>query len=132
MLKLERIRDYLLMEEEFIQNQELRKPREQKNLVIHTLLITPQCYKRNVIPASYLVVCGQAEVDAMNEIRGVPMEVGTLEEILDENHAIVSTGGGREEYVLITSFVDRDLLFVGCSVLLHHKVSFCSSVRREC
>lgn len=31
LLKLERIKDYLLMEQEFIQNQELRKPREQQN-----------------------------------------------------------------------------------------------------
>ena len=33
LLKLERIRDYLLMEEEFINNQELRKPREEKHTV---------------------------------------------------------------------------------------------------
>ena len=31
LLKLERIKDYLLMEQEFIQNQELRKPREEQN-----------------------------------------------------------------------------------------------------
>ncbi len=33
MLKLERIKDFLLMEEEFIQNQERLKPQEEKNLV---------------------------------------------------------------------------------------------------
>jgi 26S proteasome regulatory subunit T2 len=33
LLKLERIKDYLLMEEEFIRNQELRKPREQQDEV---------------------------------------------------------------------------------------------------
>jgi len=33
MLKLERIKDYLLMEEEFIINQEKLKPQEEKNEV---------------------------------------------------------------------------------------------------
>jgi 26S proteasome regulatory subunit T2 len=37
MLKLERIEDYLLMEEEFIQNQERLKPQEEKNQVHHAL-----------------------------------------------------------------------------------------------
>ncbi len=31
LLKLERIKDYLLMEQEFIQNQEIHKPREEQN-----------------------------------------------------------------------------------------------------
>jgi len=31
MLKLERIKDYLLMEEEFIKNQERLKPQDEKN-----------------------------------------------------------------------------------------------------
>ena len=34
LLKMERIKDYLLMEEEFIQNQERLKPREEKNEVL--------------------------------------------------------------------------------------------------
>lgn len=33
LLKLERIKDYLLMEEEFIRNQEVLKPREEQNEV---------------------------------------------------------------------------------------------------
>lgn len=33
LLKLERIKDYLLLEEEFIQNQERLKPQEEKNEV---------------------------------------------------------------------------------------------------
>ena len=33
LLKLERIKDFLLMEEELIQNQEILKPQEQKNEV---------------------------------------------------------------------------------------------------
>lgn len=51
------------------------------------------------------------------------MSVGTLEEIIDDNHAIVSTSVGSEHYVNILSFVDKDLLEPGCTVLLNHKVS---------
>ena len=48
--------------------------------------------------------------------------VGTLEEIIDDDHAIVSTTSGPEYYVSILSVVDKDALEPGCSVLLHHKV----------
>lgn len=47
--------------------------------------------------------------------------IGTLEEIIDDDHAIVSTSGGGENYVSIMSFVDKDLLEPGCSVLLNNK-----------
>ncbi len=50
------------------------------------------------------------------------MSVGNLEEIIDDNHAIVSTSVGSEHYVNILSFVDKDQLEPGCSVLLNHKV----------
>jgi ATP-dependent 26S proteasome regulatory subunit len=50
------------------------------------------------------------------------MNVGSLEEIIDDDHAIVSSTGGTEYYVSIMSFVDKDQLEPGCSVLLHHKV----------
>ena len=53
---------------------------------------------------------------------GSPMAVGTLEEIIDDNHAIVSTSVGSEHYVTIMSFVDKDQLEPGCTVLLNHKV----------
>lgn len=55
------------------------------------------------------------------------MSVGTLEEIIDDNHAIVSSSMGPEYYVGIMSFVNQDLLEPGCSVLLHNKVLSCSS-----
>ena len=51
------------------------------------------------------------------------MAVGTLEEIIDDNHAIVSTSVGSEYYVNILSFVDKDLIEPGCTVLLNSKVS---------
>merc|ERR1711983_126272 len=95
LLKLERIKDFLLMEEEFIKNQERLKPQEEKN---------------------------EEERSKVDDLRGTPMSVGSLEEIIDDNHAIVSTSVGSEHYVSILSFVDKDQLEPGCSVLLNHKV----------
>eukprot|EP00604_Paraphysomonas_vestita_P001811 CAMPEP_0174821312 /NCGR_PEP_ID=MMETSP1107-20130205/6457_1 /TAXON_ID=36770 /ORGANISM="Paraphysomonas vestita, Strain GFlagA" /LENGTH=367 /DNA_ID=CAMNT_0016038189 /DNA_START=233 /DNA_END=1336 /DNA_ORIENTATION=- len=83
------------MEEEFIRNQELLRPREEKN---------------------------ESERQKVDDIRGTPLAVGTLEEIIDDNHAIVTSSMGSEYYVTIMSFVNQDLLEPGCSVLLHNKV----------
>ncbi|CAE7803038.1 RPT2B, partial [Symbiodinium microadriaticum] len=96
LLKLERIKDFLLMEEEFIRNQEILRPREEQN---------------------------ESERAKVEELRGTPMAVGTLEEIIDDNHAIVASSMGPEYYVTIMSFVNQDLLEPGCSVLLHNKVN---------
>ncbi|KAK0428446.1 hypothetical protein QR680_010810 [Steinernema hermaphroditum] len=94
LLKNERIKDYLLMEEEFIRNQERLKPQEDRQ---------------------------EEERSKVDDLRGTPMDVGSLEEIIDDNHAIVSTNVGSEHYVNILSFVDKELLEPGCSVLLNHK-----------
>lgn len=94
LLKLERIKDFLLMEEELIQNQEMLKPQEQKH---------------------------EEERTKVDDLRGTPMAVGTLEEIIDDNHAIVSTSVGSEYYVNMLSFVDKDLIEPGCTVLLNNK-----------
>ena len=59
----------------------------------------------------------------MDELRGSPLTVGTLEEIIDENHAIVSTAVGPEMYVGVLQLVDRTQLEPGCSVLLHYKTT---------
>jgi len=83
------------MEEELIKNQERLKPQEEKQ---------------------------EEERSRVDDLRGSPMSVGTLEEIIDDNHAIVSTSVGSEHYVSILSFVDKDQLEPGCSVLLNHKV----------
>eukprot|EP00800_Vazella_pourtalesii_P022871 TRINITY_DN906_c0_g3_i1.p1 TRINITY_DN906_c0_g3~~TRINITY_DN906_c0_g3_i1.p1 ORF type:complete len:449 (-),score=144.40 TRINITY_DN906_c0_g3_i1:164-1510(-) len=95
LLKLERIKDFLLLEEEFIQNQERLRPQEEKT---------------------------EEERGKVDELRASPMDVGTLEEIIDDSHAIVSTMVGSEYYVNILSFVDKDLLEPGCTVLLNHKM----------
>ena len=55
------------------------------------------------------------------------MSIGNLEEMIDDNHAIVSSSMGPEYYVSVMSFVNKDLLEPGCSVLLHHKVLHGSS-----
>jgi len=57
----------------------------------------------------------QNELAKVEEIRGTPLSVGSLEEVIDEQHAIVSTGPGPEHYVTIMSFVNQDLLEPGCS-----------------
>jgi 26S proteasome regulatory subunit T2 len=64
----------------------------------------------------------QEERSKVDDIRGSPMGVGNLEEIIDDNHAIVSSAVGPEYYVTILSFVDKDQLEPGSSVLLHNKV----------
>ncbi|KAH7106375.1 26S proteasome subunit P45 [Auriculariales sp. MPI-PUGE-AT-0066] len=100
LLKTERIKDYLLMEEEYITNQERLKG------------TSPDVAAQDK---------HEEERTRVDDIRGSPMAVGTLEEIIDDDHAIVSTSSGPESYVSIMSFVDKDLLEPGCSVLLHHK-----------
>eukprot|EP01026_Neomeris_dumetosa_P049248 TRINITY_DN4280_c0_g1_i4.p1 TRINITY_DN4280_c0_g1~~TRINITY_DN4280_c0_g1_i4.p1 ORF type:complete len:449 (-),score=89.60 TRINITY_DN4280_c0_g1_i4:106-1452(-) len=95
LLKLERIKDWLLLEDEFVSNQEAIKPQEERN---------------------------EKDRTKVDELRGSPLSIGTLEEIIDENHAIVSSTVGPEYYVCITSFVDKMQLEPGCSVLLHSKV----------
>ncbi|KAH8832038.1 26S proteasome subunit P45 [Flagelloscypha sp. PMI_526] len=102
LLRTERIKDYLLLEEEFVSNQERLKPSSSKD---------DSTAKDNENP----------EETKLDDLRGSPMQVGTLEEIIDDDHAIVSTAAGPESYVSIMSYVNKDLLEPGCSVLLHHK-----------
>ena len=46
-------------------------------------------------------------------LRGMPLSVGTLEEIIDDNHGIVSSAMGPEYCVNILSFVDKTQLEPG-------------------
>lgn len=72
----------------------------------------------NLLPA-----CSQTELAQLEDLRGMPLIVGTYEEYIDDHHAIVTShGGAHDEYVTVCSFVDRDLLILGCRVLLHNKV----------
>ena len=72
LLRLERIKDFLLLEEEFLSNQAARKPREQQD---------------------------EEDKSKVDEIRGSPMSVGSIEEVIDEQHAIISSPNGPEYYV---------------------------------
>ncbi|KAM1987027.1 hypothetical protein ACFX15_034345 [Malus domestica] len=65
-----RIKDYLLMAEEFVTNQERFKPQEEK---------------------------AEEDRSKVDDLRGSPMSVGNLEELIDENHAIISSSVGPEE-----------------------------------
>jgi len=96
LLKLERVKDYLLMEEEFVARQEQVKPQEES---------------------------AQQERSKVEDIRGSPLGVATLEEMVDDNHAIISSSIGPEYYVNIMSFVDKDQLEPGSSLLTHNKVN---------
>eukprot|EP00298_Acanthocystis_sp_HF-20_P014504 c20796_g1_i1.p1 GENE.c20796_g1_i1~~c20796_g1_i1.p1 ORF type:complete len:438 (+),score=244.00 c20796_g1_i1:103-1416(+) len=96
LLRQERIKDYLLMEEEFIRDQERMRPAEEKL---------------------------QEERQRVEELRGTPLSVGSLEEIIDDHHAIVSTSVGPEYYVSLLSFVDKEQIVPGSTVLLHHKTN---------
>ena len=78
--RYERIKDYLLMEEEFIKNQELQKPQDESR---------------------------EEELKQILSTRGLPMEVGSLEEIIDDDHAIVQYHS-TDYYVPILSIVDKD------------------------
>ena len=91
MRKAERIKDYLLMEDEYIKTQIAnKKPESAKD---------------------------EEEKNAIDLIRGSPITIGTLEEIITEDHAIVSVNG-NDFYVKIFSIVDKEQLELGCSVLL--------------
>jgi 26S proteasome regulatory subunit T2 len=106
---MQRIHDHLLIEEEYVENQErLRKAKAAKD---------------SSVPASELDAADRLadERGRVDDMRGSPMGVGTLEEMIDDDHAIVSSTTGPEYYVSIMSFVDKDLLEPGASVLLHHK-----------
>jgi len=104
------------LEQEFIQNQEQFRPQEEKTQV--QTRSSPTLTSRTSPTKRFL----QEERSKVDDIRGSPLAVGTLEEIIDDNHAIVSTAVGPEYYVPIMSFVDRDQIEPGCSVLLHNKV----------
>merc|ERR1711971_1073517 len=101
LLRQERVKDYLIMEEEFIKNQELLKPQDEKE---------------------------EKERIKVDEIRGRPLTVGNLEEISDDDHAIVAPHQGLDFYAPILSIVDKDQLEPGCSVLLNHRSHACVGI----
>jgi len=92
---LDRIRDFLQIEEQYLSNQESVKPREKQE---------------------------EEQANKLELLRGSPLDVGTLEEIIDDNHAIVSSAHGPDYYVNMLSFVDKDQIEPGSTILMNHKV----------
>jgi 26S proteasome regulatory subunit T2 len=93
LLRLERIKDYLLMEEEFVST-----------------------FANRTSNAPHAL---EEELKKVQQLQGMPLQVATLEEMVDDQHAIVTTVG--EHYVSVLSFVDKDSIEPGCSVLVHNK-----------
>lgn len=100
LLRTERVKDYLALEKEFIASMEAARPTGEQR--------------------EARAAAERRKVDAL---RGTPLQVGTLEELIDENHAIVSSNVLQDSYVPVLSVVDRDLLEPGCQVLLHDRSS---------
>ena len=93
MRKYERIKDYLLMEEEYINNLKENKEEDENK---------------------------EKEKNMLDTLRGSPITIGTLEEIVAEDAAIVSINSS-EYYVKILSIVDKEQLELGCTVLLREQ-----------
>ena len=98
MRKFERVKDYLLMEKEYIQNKKVNIKEDES---------------------------AEEEKNMIESLRGNPMHVGTLDELINEEKAIISVDS-EEFYVNILSIVDKEQLELGCNVLLrdnsHHVV----------
>lgn len=112
---MQRVHDHLLLEEEYVQNQESLRKAKAANLNA----ITPA----NAGGEGDLSDRNADERTKVDDMRGTPMGVGNLEELIDDDHAIISSATGPEYYVSIMSFVDKDLLEPGTSILLHHKTN---------
>ena len=108
---MQRVHDHLLLEEEYVENQEsIRKTKAAQTQAPAAATEGGEPLDRN-----------SDERGKVDDMRGSPMGVGNLEELIDDDHAIVSSATGPEYYVSIMSFVDKDLLEPGSSILLHHK-----------
>eukprot|EP00796_Vickermania_ingenoplastis_P004264 gene4264-3083_t len=110
-LRLERCQDFLLMEEEFLKT------------------IGSQADAHSNLELGGMSHY-EAELKKVEKIRGTPLSVATLEEEIDDNHMIVSIGG-VQLYVPILSFVDREEIELGRSVLLEAKQHFICGVLRD-
>ena len=94
MLRTERVKDFLLMEKDFIIEQERTAPKEDSS---------------------------KEERAVVDRLRGASMRVASLEEWIDDNHAIIDVDG-MQNYVPCMSFVDKDQLEPGSQVLVNSLV----------
>jgi len=93
LMKLERIKDHLLLEEEFLSKVQLAVSDD----------------------------LGR-EAREVEHLRGRALRVVTLEEMIDNDHAVVSSIFG-EMYMPVLSFVDRSLIEPPCSALVNANMS---------
>ncbi|RWS07724.1 hypothetical protein B4U79_04338 [Dinothrombium tinctorium] len=70
----------------------------------------------------------------IEEVRGTPMMVATLQELMGERHAIISVGPNEVEYyVTIRSIVDRDALELNSKVLVNsHNFAIVGVLKDDC
>ena len=104
---MQRIHDHLLLEEEYVENQErLRKAKAVKD---------------NSAPTSELDANSDRNADErgrVDDMRGSPMGVGTLEEMIDDDHAIVSSTTGPEFYVSFMTVTNGSVSSVSTPTML--------------
>lgn len=88
------------MEEEFIRNQERLKPQEERQ---------------------------EEERSKVDDLRGTPMAVGSLEEIIDDQHAIVSTVSffyKHKAYLLMYfRMLEANITFQLCHLLIKNNLN---------
>lgn len=127
-LRMERLKDWLLLEEELVTNESrLKQPGAlSSDPLPATSPAAAEQPQLNGATADTEESQQQGQMDSVerskvDDLRGSPMSVGSLTEIVDDNHAIVSSAVGPEYYVNILSFVDKPELEPGCNVLLHNK-----------
>mmetsp|Transcript_4910 Transcript_4910/g.4296 ORF Transcript_4910/g.4296 Transcript_4910/m.4296 type:complete len:454 (-) Transcript_4910:52-1413(-) len=138
LLRLERVDDWLLLEREFIANQkdEQSSNRDQAKYSRGSSNNKRKQTKNNSQNLMSMLMSSskgdnendagddekKSDMEKIDELSGSPMIVGTLEEFIDDDHCIVSLStSDLHYYVRILSFVDRKLLKLKCSVLLHPK-----------
>lgn len=115
-LRMERVKDHLLIEQEFVSNKEQMEQAanpsaDTEDLDLDNIEQIAQMNNGKI----------NEELLKLEAIRGSPLYIGTLEEMVDDDHAIITSPTTADYYVSILSFVDKDLLEPGATVLLHHK-----------
>jgi len=133
-LRMERLKDWLLLEEELVTNESRLSqsrggdsgPSEAGSATASSDPTGAEAADAAAAEASDQNQQQQSQQQAaerskVDDLRGSPMMVGSLTEIVDDSHAIVSSAIGPEYYVNILSFVDKSELEPGCNILLHNK-----------
>lgn len=57
--------------------------------------------------------------EEVKRIQSIPLVIGQFHELIDENHAVISSTSGSTYHVRILSTLDREKLKPNCSVALH-------------